>query len=108
MKVMVCGAGQVGCNIAKQLAHQRNDVTVIDRSPELIRKISESMDVQALEGYASDPDVLERANARGADMIIAVTQSDEVNMVACQVAHSLFTVPTKIARIRNQSYLRPT
>ncbi len=108
MKVIVCGAGQVGFNIAKRLAHQHNDVTVIDRSPELIRKIGESLDVQALEGYASDPDLLERANAAEADMIIAVTWSDEVNMIACQVAHSLFDVPTKIARIRNQSYLRPT
>jgi trk system potassium uptake protein TrkA len=108
MKVIVCGAGQVGFNIAKRLAHQHNDVTVIDRSPELIRKVGESLDVQALEGYASDPDLLERANAAEADMIIAVTWSDEVNMIACQVAHSLFDVPTKIARIRNQSYLRPT
>lgn len=108
MKVIVCGAGQVGFNIAKRLAHQHNDVTVIDKSPELIRKIGESLDVQALEGFASDPDLLERANASEADMIIAVTWSDEVNMIACQVAHSLFDVPTKIARVRNQSYLRPT
>lgn len=108
MKIIVCGAGQVGFNIAKQLAHQQNDVTVIDNSPSLIRKVGESLDVQALEGYASDPDILEKANASEADMIVAVTQSDEVNMVACQVAHSLFNVPTKIARVRNRSYLRPT
>lgn len=108
MKIIVCGAGQVGYNIAKQLAHQHNDVTVIDNSPSLIRKIGESLDVQALEGYASDPDILEKANASDADMIVAVTQSDEVNMISCQVAHSLFNVPTKIARVRNRSYLRPT
>lgn len=108
MKVIVCGAGQVGFNIAKHLSNQNVDVTVIDRSADLIRKISESLDVQALVGFASDPDLLDQANAENADMIIAVTWSDEVNMVACQVAQSLFDVPMKIARIRNQSYLRGT
>ncbi len=107
MKVIVCGAGQVGFNIAKHLADQQNDVTVIDRSPELIRKISESLDIQALVGHASDPSMLEKAGAADAELLIAVTWSDEVNMVACQVAHSLFSVPTKIARIRNQTYLKP-
>jgi len=105
MKVIVCGAGQVGYNIARYLAEQKNDVTVIDRSARLIRKIGELLDVQAIEGYASDPNLLERAGAEEAEMIVAVTISDEVNMVACQVAHSMFDVPTKIARIRNQSYL---
>ncbi|WP_417461692.1 Trk system potassium transporter TrkA [Kordiimonas sp.] len=107
MKVIVCGAGQVGFNIAKHLADQHNDVTVIDRSPELIRKISESLDIQALVGHASDPSMLEKAGAADAELLIAVTWSDEVNMVACQVAHSLFSVPTKVARIRNQTYLKP-
>ena len=107
MKVIVCGAGQVGFNIAKQLAGEHNDVTVIDQSPELIQKISDSLDVQAMVGYASQPDVLERAGTADADMIIAVTFADEVNMVACQVAHSMFNVPTKIARVRTQSYLKP-
>jgi len=106
MRVIVCGAGRVGYNIAKRLSQQRNDVTVIDRSVKLVRSISESLDVQALVGFASDPDILDQAGADDADMLIAVTQSDEVNMIACQVAHSLFDVPTKIARIRNQSYLR--
>ncbi|MEX0298899.1 MAG: Trk system potassium transporter TrkA [Kordiimonas sp.] len=106
MKVIVCGAGQVGFNIAKHLADQHNDVTVIDRSRSLIRKISESLDVQALVGYASDPDLLDKAGAADSDLIVAVTLSDEVNMVACQVAHSLFSVPTKVARIRNQAYLK--
>lgn len=108
MKVIVCGAGQVGFNIAKHLANQNNDVTVIDTSRALIRKISEQLDVQALVGYASDPAMLNNAGASDADLIIAVTQSDEVNMVACQVAHSLFSVPTKVARIRNQAYLSDT
>ncbi len=106
MKVIVCGAGQVGSNIARQLAAENNDITVIDQSAELIRKISDSLDVQAMVGFASHPDTLERAGAADADMIIAVTYADEVNMVACQVAHSLFSVPTKIARVRSQSYLK--
>ncbi|MEW5727641.1 MAG: Trk system potassium transporter TrkA [Pseudomonadota bacterium] len=106
MKVIVCGAGQVGFNIAHYLASENNDVTVIDQRPELIRKISDTLDVQAILGYASHPPVLEQAGAGDADMIIAVTHADEVNMVACQVAHSLFNVPTKIARVRSQSYLQ--
>ena len=107
MKVIVCGAGQVGYHIARQLATEGNDVTVIDQSAELGRRVGDSLDVQVLVGFASHPDVLENAAAADADMIIAVTQADEVNMVACQVAHSLFNVPTKIARVRNQSYLLP-
>lgn len=107
MKVIVCGAGQVGFNIARHLANLQNDVTVIDRSLDLIRTISESLDVQALVGHAADPAMLERASAMDADMLIAVTLSDEVNMVACQVASSIFQIPTKIARIRNQIYLDP-
>lgn len=107
MKVIICGAGQVGSNIARHLAAENNDVTVIDQSPDLIRKISDMYDVQGMVGFASYPDMLERAGAGDCDMIIAVTFYDEVNMVACQVAHSLFSVPTKIARIRAQTYLRP-
>lgn len=105
MKVIVCGAGQVGFNISKQLADQGNDVTVIDRSKSLTRQISEQLDVQAFVGHAADPSMLERAGASDADLIVAVTLSDEVNMMACQVAYSLFRVPTKVARIRNQAYL---
>jgi len=107
MKIIVCGAGQVGSNIARHLAMENNDVTVVDRSPELIRKISDTLDVNGIVGQASLPDVLERAGLEDADLIIAVTYSDEVNMVACQVAHSLFDVPTKIARVREQAYLAP-
>lgn len=107
MKVIVCGAGQVGFNIARHLAMENNDVTVIDQSPELIRRISDTLDAQGVVGHASHPEVLEQAGIRDCDMIIAVTYADEVNMVACQVAHSLFDVPTKIARIRQQSYLQP-
>jgi trk system potassium uptake protein TrkA len=107
MKVVICGAGQVGSNIARYLATENNHVTMIDQSPDLIQRLSDRLDVQALVGHASSPATLEQAGAADADMIIAVTQSDEVNMVACQVAHSLFSVPTKIARVRNQSYLNP-
>ena len=107
MKVIVCGAGQVGTSIAQHLAGENNDVTVVDLSPALIQRVNESLDVRTLLGHASQPDVLETAGASGADMIIAVTQHDEINMVACQVAHSLFNIPTKIARIRAQSYLAP-
>lgn len=107
MKIIICGAGQVGTSIAKYLSMEDNDVTVIDHSPDLISKISDTLDVKAYIGYASHPTVLEEVGAANADMIIAVTKSDEVNMVACQVAHSLFHVPTKIARIRSQNYLKP-
>ena len=105
MKVIICGAGQVGYNIARYLAHEENDVTVIDHSPELTSKLSDSLDVKAFTGFASHPNVLARAGADDADMLIAVTQADEVNIVACQVAHSLFDVTTKIARIRQVGYL---
>ena len=107
MKFVICGAGQVGFNIARYLAGESADVTVVDQSPELIQKITDLLDVNGVVGFASHPDVLERAGAQDADMLIAVTYADEVNMVACQVGHSLFEVPTKIARIRNQSYLNP-
>ncbi len=107
MKVIVCGAGQVGSSIARHLASENNDITVIDNSPELIRKLSDSLEVRGIVGFASQPDVLEQAGAEDADMIVAVTYADEVNMVACQVAHSIFKVPTKIARVREQSYLNP-
>ncbi|MDA0367008.1 MAG: Trk system potassium transporter TrkA [Proteobacteria bacterium] len=107
MRIIVCGAGLVGSSIARQLASENNDVTIVDQSPETIQKMNETLDVRAIEGYASHPDVLEQAGARDAEMIVAVTQNDEINMVACQVAHSLFETPTKIARIRAQTYLDP-
>src|SRR3712207_1741673 len=105
MRVLICGAGQVGFGIAERLAAEANDVTVIDRSARLVGAIRDSLDVRGFVGHGSHPDVLARAGADEADMIIAVTLYDEVNMVACQVAHSLFSVPTKIARVRDQSYL---
>ena len=107
MKIIVCGAGQVGSNIARHLAMENHDVTIVDQSENLVRQISDAFDVNGIVGHGSHPDVLERAGIADADLLIAVTLADETNMVACQVAHSLFEVPTKIARIRNQSYLQP-
>lgn len=106
MRVIVCGAGQVGISIARQLSMEDNDVTVVDHSVKNIQKINETLDVRAHLGFASHPTVMEEIGAAEADMMIAVTSSDEVNMVACQVAHSLFHIPTKIARIRSQNYLQ--
>ncbi|SHH19878.1 Trk system potassium transporter TrkA [Marivita hallyeonensis] len=105
MKVIICGAGQVGWQIARHLSGERNDVTVVDNNADLVRRATDSLDVQGIAGFASYPDVLEKAGARDADMIIAATHSDEVNMVTCQVAHSVFEVPRKIARLRSKSYL---
>jgi trk system potassium uptake protein len=105
MKVIVCGAGQVGWQIARQLAGEKNDVTIIDVNADLVRRAADTLEVQGVVGFASYPDVLERAGARDADMIIAATHSDEVNMVTCQVAHSIFGITRKIARLRSQSYL---
>jgi len=105
MKVIICGAGQVGWQIARHLSAENNDVTVVDNNPDLVRRATESLDVGGITGFASYPDVLERAGARDADMIIAATFSDEVNMVTCQVAHSIFRIRRKIARLRAQSYL---
>ena len=105
MKVVICGAGQVGWQIARHLSGERNDVTVVDSNEALVRRATDPLDVNGVSGFASYPDVLERAGASDADMIIAATYSDEVNMVVCQVAHSIFGVPRKIARLRSQSYL---
>ncbi len=105
MRVIICGAGRVGYGIAAQLAGEKFDVTVIDQSESLVRKITERLEVRGIVGNASYPDTLTEAGASETDMIIAVTQSDEVNIVSCQIAHSLFNVPTKIARIRGDSYL---
>ncbi|MDJ1015604.1 MAG: Trk system potassium transporter TrkA [Paracoccaceae bacterium] len=105
MKVIICGAGQVGWQIARHLSGERNDVTVVDNNADLVRRATDTLDVQGIAGHASYPDILDRAGAGDADMVIAATHSDEVNMVTCQVAHSVFAVPRKIARLRAQSYL---
>ncbi len=105
MKVIICGAGQVGWQIARHLSGENNDVTVVDNNPDLVRRATDTLDVQGVTGFASHPEILDRAGARDTDMLIAATYSDEVNMVTCQVAHSVFGVTRKIARIRAQSYL---
>jgi trk system potassium uptake protein TrkA len=107
MKVIIAGAGQVGFAIARYLANENNEVTIIDQRPELLRKVGDTLDVRCVAGFASHPTVLEQAGAGDADMLIAVTAGDEVNMIACQVAHSLFNVTKTIARVRQQSYLQP-
>jgi trk/ktr system potassium uptake protein len=107
VRVIVCGAGRVGVGIARRLSRENNEVTVIDQSKDLIRSVMERLDVRGLVGNGAYPETLEAAGAREADMLIAVTYSDEVNMIACQIAHSLFNLPTKIARVRAQGYLNP-
>ena len=107
MNIIICGAGRVGFTIAKQLSEQGHSITVIDQSSEDIQKINEALDVKAIVGKATYPSILEKANATEADMIIAVTRNDEINMVICQIAFSIFNIPKKIARIRSQDYLNP-
>jgi trk system potassium uptake protein TrkA len=107
MNIIICGAGRVGFTIAKLLSEQSHSITVIDQSSEDIQKIDDSLDVKAIVGKATYPSILEKANAAEADMIIAVTRNDEINMLICQIAFSVFKVPKKIARIRSQAYLNP-
>jgi trk system potassium uptake protein TrkA len=105
MKAVILGAGQVGYSIARYLVQEDCHVTVVDTSSDVLGSISEKLDIKPVLGFASRPDALEKAGLKEADLVIAVTSSDEVNMVACKVANHLFNVPMKIARIRNQSYL---
>ena len=105
MNIIICGAGMVGFSISKQLQAQGHSVTVIDQSSEDIKKINDTQDVKGIVGRATLPSVLENAGAKDADMIIAVTRNDEINMVVCQLASSLFNITKKIARIRTQEFL---
>ena len=107
MNIIICGAGRVGFTIAKLLSDQGHSITVIDQSSEDIQKINDSLDVKAIVGKATYPSILEKANAPETDMIIAVTRNDEINMLICQIAYSIFNIPKKIARIRSQDYLNP-
>ncbi len=104
MKIIILGAGQVGGTLAEHLAREAFDITLVDQDAERLRELRDRLDIQTVEGHASHPDVLRQAGADDADMLIAVTNSDEVNMVACQVCYSLFKTPTKIARIRSSAY----
>ena len=107
MNIIICGAGRVGFTIAKVLSEQNHSITVIDQFSEDIQKINEDLDVRAIVGKATYPSVLEKANAAEADMIIAVTRNDEINMLICQIAYSIFNIQKKIARIRSKDYLNP-
>ena len=107
MNIIICGAGRVGFTIAKILSEQGHSITVIDQSSEDIQKIDDILDVKAIVGKATYPSILEKANASEADMLIAVTRNDEINMLICQIAFSIFNVQKKIARIRSQDYLNP-
>ncbi len=105
MKIIILGANQVGSTLAETLANEANDITVVDSDAEKLRELKDHIDIGVIVGHASHPDVLERAGCQDADMIIAVTESDEVNMVACRVAYSMFQTPKKICRIRAANYL---
>ena len=107
MNIIICGAGRVGFTNAKLLSEQNHSITVIDQSSEDIQKIKDSLDVNAIVGKATYPSILEKAKAIDADMIIAVTRNDEINMLICQIAYTAFNIPKKIARIRSQNYLDP-
>lgn len=107
MKIVICGAGIVGNAIACHLSAEQNDVTVIDIDIEKLKNLTEQADVGAVVGVASHPDILAQAGLKDADLLIAVTESDEINMVACQIAHTIFNTPTRIARIRARAYLEP-
>lgn len=106
MKIIILGAGQVGGTLAENLVGEQNEITVVDIDGNRLRELQDKYDLQGVAGHGAHPDVLSRAGAEDADMIIAVTSSDEVNMVACQIAYSIFNTPTKIARIRSEQYLK--
>ena len=105
MKIIILGAGQVGSSVAEALVSEANDITVVDADGQRLRNLQDRLDLRGVQGHASHPDVLRRAGAEDADMILAVTSSDETNMIACQVAYTLFHTPTKIARVRARDYL---
>jgi trk system potassium uptake protein len=106
MKIIILGAGQVGASLAENLVGENNDITVIDLSSDNLQELQDRFDLRVIQGSASSPATLAEAGAADADMLIAVTNSDEINMVACQIAFTLFNVPKKIARIRSQSYIQ--
>jgi len=106
MKTIICGSGDVGFSIADKLSKEKFEVTVVDEPSDKLNKISDNLDVKVVKGIPSLPSVLMNAGAKDCEILIAVTKSDETNMIACQIGHSLFGIPKKIARIRQQDYLR--
>jgi len=105
MKILILGAGQVGGTLARNLASEKNDITIVDTNPDRLQELQSQLDIRTVTGPASHPSVLRKAGAEDADMLVAVTSSDEINMIACQIAHSLFRTPTKICRVRAQAYI---
>ena len=106
MKIIILGAGQVGSTLAQHLASEANDITVIDMNRIILRELQDRLDLRTIIGHCAHPDILEQAGVADSDMVIAVTDSDETNMVACQIAYTLYHTPTKIARVREGSYLQ--
>ncbi len=105
VKILILGAGQVGSTVAESLVSEANDITIVDTDAESLRLLRDRLDLRTLVGNAAHPSVLEQAGIADADMLLAVTMSDEVNMVACKLAASLYNTPTRIARIRSTDYL---
>jgi trk system potassium uptake protein TrkA len=105
MKIIILGAGQVGGTLAEHLANEKNDITVVDTDAERLRALKDRLDIRTVTGGASYPETLLEAGAQDAEMLIAVTNSDEINMMACQVAHTFFRTPQKISRVRSPEYL---
>lgn len=106
MKIIILGAGQVGGTLAENLVDENNDITVVDTNADRLRQLQDQFDLRVVNGHGSHPRVLRDAGAEDADMLVAVTNSDETNMIACQIAYSLFNTPNKIARIRATEYIR--
>ncbi|MGD9021892.1 MAG: NAD-binding protein, partial [Lysobacterales bacterium] len=108
MKIVILGAGQVGSTVASALVHEDNDISIIDIDERRLKELQNQMDIRCVLGHASYPRIMERAGIEDADLIIALTSSDEVNMIACQIAYTLYNVPTRVARVRSAEYTRRT
>ena len=108
MKIVILGAGQVGSTVASALVHEDNDITIVDKDQRRLKELQDQMDIRSVLGHASHPKVMERAGIEDADLVIALTSSDEVNMVACQIAYTLYNVPTRVARVRAAAYTDQT
>lgn len=106
MKIIILGAGQVGGTLAENLVGENNDITVVDTNADRLRQLQDKFDLRVVNGHGSHPRILREAGAEDADMLVAVTNSDETNMIACQVAYTLFNTPNKVARIRASEFVR--
>ena len=105
MKIVILGAGQVGASVAEGLVSEENDITIVDQDPARLAQLQDRLDLRTVVGDAATPTVLRSAGAEDADMVIAVTQSDQANLVACKLAQSVFNIPTRIARLRSRDFL---